>query len=126
MQVSNMLTADQIVRLQDIGMAACHSGAVYEARQIFSGLLKLDPDNATARLGEALSHIVVGDFEVAEEMLSKQILGKDPENAEASAMLGLCYTLGGKFAEAREVLNKIEDSESPAGQLARDLLAGLG
>ena len=121
-----MLNQDQIIRLQDIGVSACHSGAVFEARKIFDGLLALRPDSATALIGKVLSHIVVDEFQLAEELLRTRVLENNPDDAEALAMLGLCYTLGGHPEEARIVLGKISGQETPTGQLARDLLSGLG
>lgn len=121
-----MLTQDQILRLQDIGVSACHTGAVHEARMIFDGLLALRPDNAAAHIGKALSHIVVDDFQTAEEALRDDFLAKHPDDPEASAVLGLCYILSGRPEEARAVLDKVAAGKDPSGQLARDLLAGLG
>ncbi len=121
-----MLTQDQMIRLQDIGFSACHTGAVHEAGQIFDGLLKLRPDNAAVLIGKALSHIVVDEFPKAEEILRDQVLAKHPDDPEAESMLGLCCIMSGRHEEARALLGKVERQENPAGQLARDLLAGLG
>ena len=121
-----MLNQDQIIRLQDIGVTACHMGAVYEARKIFDGLLALRPDNASALIGKALSHIVVDEFQVAEEILRARVLENNPDDAEALTMLGLCYILGGHPEEARIVLGKVSGQNTPTGQSARDLLSGLG
>ena len=118
-----MFTQEQISRLLDIGNTACHAGAVYEARQIFDGVLALRPENAPALIGKALSHIVVDDFTAAEDLLKDKVLAKDPNHAEAVAMLGLCYLLGGKREEARVELERIKAQDSPAGKLARELLA---
>lgn len=121
-----MLTEEQIIRLQDVGFAACHSGAVYEARKIFDGLLLLRPGNAPILIGLALSHIVVDDFEVAEHILRDQVLTKHPDDADAQIMLGLCYILCGRHDEARVILSKTVDHQSSYGQLTQDLLKGLG
>ncbi|MDR3175531.1 MAG: tetratricopeptide repeat protein [Desulfovibrio sp.] len=121
-----MLSQDQIIRLQDIGISACHSGAAHEARKIFDGLLKLRPDNAVALIGKALSHIVVNEFPAAEEILRNQVLAQRPGDPEAETMLGLCSVLSGRREEAQAILARIERQETPCGQLARDLLAELG
>lgn len=121
-----MLTQEQIVRLQDIGISACHAGAAYEARIIFDGLLKVRPDNAVALIGKALSHIVVDEFPAAEEILRTQVLAKHPDDPEATAMLGLCFVLSERSDEARVLLGEIATQENTSGQLARDLLAQLG
>ena len=120
-----MLTTDQITRLLDIGLCACHSGAVYEGRTIFDGILKFRPGNVAAFTGKALSHIVVDEFQAAEEILQKQVLTKNPEDAEAKAMLGLCFLLSGRLDESRAILGTIAAQKNASGQLARDLLAGL-
>lgn len=120
-----MLTQEQIIRLQDIGLAACHYGTVSEARKIFDGLLKLRPDNTTALVGRAMSHIVVNDFSAAEEILQKQVLSNHPDDAEAETLLGLCCVLNGNPDGARDLLRNGEARQTPSGQVARDLLAGL-
>ena len=121
-----MLTQDQMIRLQDIGFSACHSGAVYEARRIFDGLLKLRPGNAAVLIGKALSHIVVDEFQEAEKILRDQVLAELPEDPEGRIMLGLCFILSGRHEEARALLEWVGHQRTPAGQLARDLLTGLG
>lgn len=118
-----MLTQQQFSRLLDIGNAACHAGAVFEARCIFDGLLALKPESKPALTGKALSHIVVDDFAEAENLLKNQVLATDPGNTEATALLGLTYILGGRREEGRAVLAGIEGQSGPAGQLARDLMA---
>ena len=118
-----MLTQEQISRLLDIGNAACHAGAVFEARRVFDGVLALRPESSSAIIGKALSHIVVDDFAEAEVLLKDKVLAKNPDHAEAVAMLGLCYLLGGKREQAGAELTRIKDQDSPAGKLARELLA---
>ena len=118
-----MLTQQQFSRLLDIGNAACHAGAVFEARHIFDGLLALKPESKQALIGKALSHIVVDDFAEAEGLLKDQVLAKDPGDAEATALLGLSYLLGGKVAEGRAALAGLQDQDGPAGQLARELMS---
>ena len=118
-----MLTQQQFSRLLDIGNAACHAGAVFEARRIFDGLLAFRPDSKPALIGKALSHIVVDDFAEAEGLLKDQVLAKDPGNVEATALLGLSCLLGGKLDEGRAALAGLQDQDGPAGQLARELLS---
>ncbi|MDL2275689.1 tetratricopeptide repeat protein [Desulfosarcina sp. OttesenSCG-928-G10] len=121
-----MLTPEQLIRLQDIGVTACHYGMAPEARKIFDGLLKLRPDNTTALVGTAMSHIVEGEFQVSEAILREKVLSAHPDDAVAVAMLGLCCILTGKPDEARELLITVAGQKTASGQLARDLLAGLG
>ncbi len=118
-----MLTQQQFSRLLDIGNAACHAGAVFQARCIFDGLLAFKPESIPALIGKALSHIVVDDFTEGEALLNDQVLAKDPGNVEATALLGLSYLLGGKPEEGRAALAGLKDQDGPAGQLARELLA---
>ncbi len=117
-----MLTDSQISRLLDIANAGCHKGMVLEARTIYDGVLAVRPGHVPALVGQALSHIVIGEYDEAEKLLRDGILSEHPEDADAAVMLGLCLCLAGKKEEARDVLLPLTDAEGDASSLARSLM----
>lgn len=121
-----MLTPEQLIRLQDIGVTACHYGMGTEAGKIFDGLLKLRPDDTLALVGKAMSRIVNSEFSAAEEILRKEVLSTHPDDAAAVTMLGLCCILSGKPDEARDLLIRVAGEKTSSGKFARNLLTGLG
>ena len=117
-----MLDDSQITRLLDIANAGCHKGMVLEARAIYDGVLAVRPGHIPALIGQALSHIVVGGFEQAEDLLRNDVLKKAPGDADALAILGLCLVLAERKDEARAVLQSLPSAEGSAAALARSLL----
>ena len=117
-----MLTDSQISRLLDSANAGCHKGMVLEARTIYDGVLAVRPGHVPALVGQALSHIVIGEYDEAEKLLRDGILSEHPEDADAAVMLGLCLCLAGKKEEARDVLLPLTDAEGDASSLARSLM----
>ena len=117
-----MLTDSQIVRLLDIANAGCHNGMVTDARTIYEGILAVRPGHVPALIGQALSHIVIGEYEQAEQILRNQVLADHPDDAECRAMLGLSLCLADKKEEAREVLQDLAGEENNSAALARSLL----
>ena len=120
-----MLSENQIRRLLDVGFTACHHGNVVDARSIFSGVLALHPESLSAKMGMALSHIVVSEFESAEQILKNEVLAVSPEDTDAQSMLGLCHMLAGQKAEARDVLAPLAAGTGPSAAVALELLEKL-
>ena len=120
-----MLTDSQIVRLLDIANTACHKGLVLDARTIYDGVLASRPGHVPALIGQALSHIVIGEYDQAEDMLRTQVLADHPEDADGRAILGLCLCLADKKDEARQVLQELADEQTGGADLARSLLEQL-
>ena len=120
-----MLTDSQIARLLDIANAGCHKGMILEARTIYDGVLAVRPGHVPALIGQALSHIVIGEYEEAEKLLRDGILSEHPEDADAQAMLGLCLCLADKKDDAREVLRPLTEKDGSASELACSLLEQL-
>ncbi len=120
-----MLTDNQIARLLDIANAGCHKGAVLEARAVYEGVLAVKPGHVPALIGQAISRMVVGEYDAAEEQL-RAVLDANPDDCDAIAALGLCLTLAGKAEEAAAALEKAAAAESPAADLARRLLEQAG
>ena len=120
----NMIDDSLISRLLDIANAGCHKGCVLEARTIYDSVLALKPGHVSARIGRALSHIVVNDFDTAEAML-RDILSSHADDADAKCMLGLCLMMQ-KKEEGRILLSSLQERDDSAGNLAKNLLEGLG
>jgi thioredoxin-like negative regulator of GroEL len=116
-----MLSEANISRLLDIANAGCHKGCVADARSIYHAVLTEKPQLPAARIGMALSHIVVNEFDSAEQELNA-VLERDANDADALAMLGLCFMLAGKKEEAEATLSPLAEQDSTQAQLARDLL----
>ena len=120
-----MLTDSQIARLLDIANAGCHKGLVLQARIIYDGVLSVRPGHVPALIGQALSHIVIGEYEQAEKLLRDGVLSEHPDDADASVMLGLCLCLADKKDEAAALLRPLADGESSSAELARSLLENM-
>lgn len=119
-----MLNDSQIVRLLDIANAGCHHGHVQDARTVYENVLLLRPGHAPARIGLAMSHIVVDDFAKAEELL-RAVLAENENDADARAALGLCLMLSQRHDEARDMLAPLEGVDGPGAKLAGSLLEQL-
>ncbi|WP_294446113.1 tetratricopeptide repeat protein [uncultured Mailhella sp.] len=117
-----MLTDSQIARLLDIANAGCHKGMVLGARTIYDGVLAVRPGHVPALIGQALSHIVIGEYEEAEKLLRDDILSEHPEDTDARAMLGLCLCLADRKDEAREALRPLTEKDGSASELACSLM----
>ena len=120
-----MLTDSQITRLLDIANAGCHKGLVLQARAIYDGVLAVRPGHVPALIGQALSHIVIGEYDEAEKLLCDGVLSEHPDDADAKAMLGLCLCLAEKKEEARAVLNPLAENGGQNAELARSLLENM-
>ncbi len=120
-----MLTDSQITRLLDIANAGCHKGLVLQARAIYDGVLAVRPGHVPALIGQALSHIVIGEYDEAEKLLCDGILSEHPDDADAKAMLGLCLCLADKKQEARAVLSPLVENGGQNAELARSLLENM-
>ncbi len=117
-----MLNDSQISRLLDIANAGCHKGLVLEARTVYDGILALRPGHVPALIGQALSHIVIGEYDKAEDLLKNRVLADHPDDADAKVMLGLCLSLADRKEEAGEVLRPLAEGEGSSAELARSLL----
>jgi cytochrome c-type biogenesis protein CcmH/NrfG len=84
--------------------------------------LRYRPDFVPARIGLGFTHLVVGDYARAEEILSNEVLAEHPADPEALALLGLAYTLQQKADEAKAVFSRIAP-ETTAHSLAQALVS---
>lgn len=119
-----MLELAQIMRLLDIANAATQKGLVLEARVIYEKVLELMPGHAPARIGLAMGHLAVDDFQKAEDIL-RAVLCEKKGDPEARAALGLCLQLAGRQDEAREILAPLAEEDGPSARMAATLLAQL-
>ena len=119
-----MLSNEQITRLLDIAGAGCHKGMVLEARAIYDAVLTLREGFAPARIGKAVSHLVVDEFAEAEEQL-RAVLNANPADADATAYLGMTLWLAGRRDEAADVFRPLAEGEGPAAALAAKMLEQL-
>lgn len=119
-----MLSNEYIQRLVDIAGAAAHGGLVRQARVIYEGVLAAQPQNASALVGKAFTHIVTDDFAAAKVILKDQVLAANADDMEALALLGLAHALAGEAEDARVTLEQVH-SDGPAGAMAQQLLADL-
>jgi len=115
-----MINATQLTRLVDMGLAAAHRGRPAQARTLFLGLLAYKPGHLPARIGLALTHLVVGDYGPAETIIKDEVLPHNPNDAEALALLGLTLAFNNRIEEASAVLQRVPP-DTPAGQLVKAL-----
>lgn len=120
-----MLSDLQIQRLVDLAGVATQEGLVDKARIILDGVLALRDEHIPALIIQAFTHIVVDDFQGAQDILDNKVLSKNPDDADALAMKGLAFMLAGQKDEAREVLARIPEDASTS-ELAKNLLQEIG
>ena len=120
-----MLTDSQIARLLDIANAGCHKGLVLQARTIYEGVLGVRPGHVPALIGQALSHIVIGEYDQAEKLLRDGVLSEHPDDADAKVMLGLSLCLADKKDEAEDLLRPLAEGETSSAELAPALLENM-
>ena len=118
-----MIDKQKVGTLLELGLAGVHLGRPAESRAIFEGLLAYDPSlEATARIGLALTHLVVDDFEPAESLF-QSVLATWPDSQEARVLLGLTYKLSKRPEQAAALLNQAAGEGGPAADLAQALAA---
>lgn len=120
-----MLTDVHVQRLQDIAYCASHTGDVLNARTIYAGILAIKPQSVASKIGMALTHLVVDEFEKAETILKEDVLATTPGDNEARVLLGLNYLLTGRNEEARDIFTLLQNQDGPAAALANDLLSTI-
>ena len=116
-----MLAASEIQRLLDIANVGCHTGHVGQARTIYEGVLAMRPGFAPARIGLAYSHLVLDEFEAAEDILN-DVLAACPADADAQVLLGLVHTLAGRRPQAEALLRPLSTGQGARAELAAQLL----
>lgn len=117
-----MFTTEEVRRLLDIANTGLHQGEVLLARRIYDGILAGRPDHVPTLISLALLHIATGEFEAADELLTKRVLELSPEDPDALVYLGLSAKLSGRPDEARDYFARVPE-DGAAGRMARALEA---
>lgn len=119
-----MLTDKEIARLLDIANAGVNRGEIAAARRVYEGVLAVRPEHVGAKLGLALSHIAVGEYEKADELL-KALLERLPEDPDVLVYLGLSAALSNRKEEASGYLARVPAEAEGPRRLADELQASL-
>ncbi|MDR2504444.1 MAG: tetratricopeptide repeat protein [Deltaproteobacteria bacterium] len=107
-----MLETEDLQILAELAFGAVFTGNMLPARTIFEGLAAARPEHEAPRIGMAMSHYMVNEFDRAEEILRGLIQDK-PGFRPAVVNLALCLILSGKKTEARPLLLELEKNNDP-------------
>ncbi len=111
-----MLTDKEVARLLDVANAGVNKGQVQLARTVYEGILAGRPGHAPTLISLALSHIAVGEFARAEEILKDEVLALRSDDPDALVYLGLAAKLDERPEEAAAIFARV-----PEGTHAREL-----
>ncbi|MDB5839907.1 MAG: hypothetical protein JWQ23_1859 [Herminiimonas sp.] len=126
---SEVLAADDIRLLAEIGFMACGAGHAKAAKSLFEGLRVLRPDHAFPYIGLALARLGAGANDEAVRILRDEGLAANPENNEIKVFLGLALNMARRPSESARVLQEVlvhTGDDSPELNLARRLLGRDG
>ena len=98
--------------LAELGFCAVSMGNMLPARTIFNGLLAARPGHEAPRMGLAMSHYMVDEFEAAENIL-RELMQDKPDFCLSRAHLALCLILAGRKDEARPLLDDLDKLRDP-------------
>ncbi|MBS1196641.1 MAG: hypothetical protein H6R18_426 [Proteobacteria bacterium] len=111
----NLLSADEIRVLTEVGFVAAGRGDVQRAERIFSALQRLRPHRAFAYIGQAMAYMNTGRSEDSAKILGHAVGSVDPdERAEIEAFRGLALQLAGRTSESLRALRAAASSSSLA------------
>jgi hypothetical protein len=106
------LDTNALQTLAEIGFCAASMGNMLPARTIFAALSAARPGHEVPRMGLAMSHYMVDEFEAAEEIL-RGLMRDKPEFHLAGVHLALCLILAGRKDEAVPLLQDAEKYNDP-------------
>ena len=119
-----MLEEQDLRTLAEVGFSAVSMGNMLPARTIFEGLAAARPGHEAPRMGLAMSHYMVNEFEAAEDIL--RVLMRDkPDFRLAGVHLALCLILAGRKEEALPLLREAEKFKDPLFNGMVEELLGL-
>ena len=107
-----MLETEDMQTLADLAFGAVFMGHMLPARTIFEGLVAARPGHEAPRIGMAMSHYMVDEFDRAEEIL-RELMRDKPRFLPVVLNLSLCLILSGKKAEARPLLLELQKDNDP-------------
>jgi tetratricopeptide (TPR) repeat protein len=116
-----VLESNELQTLGEIGFCAVLTGNMLRARTIFEGILAARPGHPAPRMGLAMSHYMINEFEQAETIL-RSLLDENPDFHLARVHLGLCLILADRGEEAIPLLREAERINDP---LFKDMVADL-
>jgi len=122
---SNALSATEVQLLGEIGLMACGAGNTKAARAIFEGLRILRPDQPLCLIGLAMSSLETGSPQDMAAILLESGHLPVARHAEFQVFLAMSLFAAGRRNESAGVLRNmlsVEQGESPALRLARELL----
>jgi hypothetical protein len=93
-------------------------------RVIFEGLAAARPGHEAPRMGLAMSHYMIDEFEAAEEIL-RGLMRDKPDFRLAGVHLALCLILAGRRDEAVPLLREAEKDQDPLFSDMVEELLGL-
>lgn len=117
-----ILQAEDVRVLADLGFMAISRGLDKEAESIFGGVMAARPDNEAGYIGKALVKLYRSELEQA-----IAILRKLPPTDTARLFLGMALGRAGQPDDARAILSDltITASGTPAADTARVILDAL-
>ena len=107
-----MLEKKELQTLAEIGFCAVSMGNMLPARIIFDSLAVARPGHEAPRMGMAMSHYMVNEFEAAEEIL-RDLMRDKPGFRLAGVHLALCLILAGRKDEAVPLLQEADKFKDP-------------
>ena len=119
-----MLEEKDLRTLAEVGFCAVSMGNMLPARTIFEGLAAVRPGHEAPRMGLAMSHYMVNEFEAAEDILRGLRLDK-PDFRLADVHLALCLVLAGRKDEAWPLLQELDKIKDPLFSGMVEELLGL-
>ena len=118
--LGDLLTADDVRMLVDLGFIALSAGLNGEARAIFAGVAAARPHGEAGPLGTAMVHLAEGEIDPA-----VAILRRLPPTDAALTYLGIALLRRGDGGEARRILSDVAETAAgtPFAALAAEALA---
>ena len=117
------IPTEDLKLLSEIAMSAAVRGQGPQAKPIFEALARLQPNNAAAAIGYALTELTRGRFQDAVQILQRDGIKAKAGAAEAKAILMVSLVLAGRSDEARSVQRElIRNGDGPAKQIAQLLM----
>ena len=118
------LETSDLQTLAEIGFCAVSTGNMLPARTIFEGLAAARPGHEAPRMGLAMSHYMVNEFEAAEDIL-RGLMRDKPDFRLAGVHLALCLILADRKEEAVPLLQEAEKYNDPLFSDMVEELLGL-